>query len=408
MPVFEYTALDSRGRKRQGIINADDTKEAVAKLRGQSLYPSRIAAVAAEQPRQPGIRTKPRLFRSRVARGDLVVVLRQLATLMSAGIPLAEALDSVVKQTDKRSLHRLLAQVQERINEGSSLAAAVAEQPQAFPSTFAAMIRAGENSGTLELVLERLADFGEQQLALTRKLQSSLAYPVLIFLVSLGVVFFLMAYVVPRVSGIFLDFEQALPLPTLILMRVSGFVQAYWWSLPLLIALGWLAGKHLLSTARGKAFWDRHILRIPLLGRIVHAILIARVSQTLGTLLQNGVSLLHSMSIARNVVSNTVLQKALDEAMREVSEGGGLSVPLSRQGVFPAGMVQLVASGEQSGQLDAMFLKVAQSSESFVTNKISLLTSLLEPIMILVMGAIVGFVVLAVLLPIFDMSQLVR
>jgi general secretion pathway protein F len=408
MPVFEYIALDKKGRKKQGIVNADDSKEAIEKLRGQQLYPSRIAPIASERSRRRGGGTRQRLFGQRVNRGDLVVVLRQLATLMSAGIPLAEALDSVVKQTDKRSLHRLLAQVQERINEGSSLAGAVGEQPQAFPATFAAMIRAGENSGTLELVLERLADFGEQQLALTRRLQSSLAYPILIFLVSLGVIFFLMSYVVPRVSGIFLDFEQALPLPTLLLMKVSGFVQAYWWGFPLLIALLWLAVKHFLSTERGKAFWDRHLLRLPLIGRIVHNIIIARVSHTLGTLLQNGVSLMHSMAIARNVVSNSQMQRALDETIRDVSEGSSLASPLSKQSVFPASMVQLVASGEQSGQLDQMFLKVAQTSENFVSNKISLLTSLLEPIMILVMGAIVGFVVLAVLLPIFDMSTLVR
>ncbi|WP_027370959.1 type II secretion system inner membrane protein GspF [Desulfovermiculus halophilus] len=406
MPVYEYIALDRKGKEHKGIISADSGRMVQDSLRRDGLYPRRIDPLPAQSaPSLSGWRS--RLF-NRVNSGDLVVAIRQLATLLSAGIPLASCLDSVLQQVKKGGLYRTLAQIRERINEGSSLAAAMEEQRQAFPPTYAAMVRAGESSGTLELVLERLADFGEQQESLKRKLQSSLAYPALILLVSLGVVFFLMSYVVPKVTQIFLDFEQALPLPTIILIQISEVFHAYWWVVPLLLAAAGLALKRMASSSRGRPVLDAWLLRMPLLGSLLHHIVLSRYCHTLGTLLKNEVALLQALKIVRNVVSNSLVQQATDRIIKEVSEGSSLAKPMARGTLFPPTMVQLVSAGEQSGQLDAMFLKVAQNSENYVSNRLTALTSLLEPVMILVLGGIVGFVVLAVLLPIFDMSQLIR
>ena len=407
MPVYEYTALDSKGREKKGEINAETSRLALEQLRVHNLYPSHIKAVSS--PGTDASRKKSGFsFLTRVNQGDLVVVIRQLATLLSAGLPLAACLNSVLEQTRKGPLHRVFVQIRERINAGSSLAAAIEEQGQVFPPSFAAMVKAGESSGTLELVLERLAEFSEQQQELKRKLQSSLAYPVLILIVSLAVIFFLMSYVVPKVSQIFLDFEQALPLPTLILISISDVLHLYWWVVPCGIVVFWLVFRRIRATSRGRFLLDRCSLRLPLVGPILHSIVIGRFSHTLGTLLKNEVTLLQSLKIVRNVTGNTVLQHNVDAVINDVSQGSSVSKTLQKGEVFPTTMVQLVAAGEKSGRLDSMFLKVAQSSEEYVTNKLSMLTSLLEPVMILVLGGIVGFVVLAVLLPIFDMSQLVQ
>jgi general secretion pathway protein F len=409
MPVYEYTALDKRGKERKGIVNAESSRLALNKIRGQGFYPRQIEVVQSGT-RERGKRTRRRLFSftRKVSHGDLVVTMRQLSTLLSAGLPLASCLDGILQQLDKGPMHRVIAQVRERVNEGSSLAAALDEHRGVFPPTFSAMVRAGESSGTLELVLDRLAEFSEQQQALRRQIQSSLAYPILIFLVSMGVIFFLMSYVVPKVTQIFLDFEQALPLPTLALMQISSFIHAYWWLFPAVIVLGFYACRRFAATQRGRSFIHSRLLKLPVLGPLLHHVILSRFCHTLGTLLKNEVSLLQSLQIVRSVVSNTVLQQAVDSVVKEVREGSDLARPMSQRPIFPPTMVQLVAAGEQSGQLDAMFLKVAQNSEEFVTNKLAMLTSLLEPIMILVLGGFVGFVVLAVLLPIFDMSQLIQ
>ena len=407
MPVYHYIALDQNGREEQGEVNAETNRLALQKLRNRNLYPSHLEVVQA-----PGSKasrkTIKRLFLRRINQGELLVVLRQLATLLSAGIPLSACLDSILEQTHKGALRRVVLQIREQINEGSSLSEAFEKQGSTFPHFFAAMVKSGESSGTLELVLERLAAFSEQQQNLKQKLQTSLAYPVLILLVSLGVVFFLMLYVVPKVSQIFFDFEQALPLPTLVLIRVSEVVQQYWWVFPLGAAAVGIAFTRIQNTSRGRLFFDRLFLRLPLIGSILHNIVIGRFAHTLGTLLKNDIALLQALQIVRNISDNSLLQHNVDAVIREVSQGRPVAATLQKGSIFPVAMTQLVAAGEKSGQLDDMFLKVARTSEDFVTNKLTLLTSLLEPVMILLLGGIVGFVVLAVLLPIFDMSRLVH
>jgi general secretion pathway protein F len=406
MAVFEYVAIDTLGKKRKGIINAESPGIAGQKLKGQGLFPTSLEEVRAAKAQ---VRRKTRLlFAPRVSQVDLVATIRQLSTLLSAGLPLVQTLTGVLEQMADGALKRILAQIRERVNEGMSLAAAMEEHPQVFGQAFTAMIKAGESSGTLELVLERLADFSEQQLALKRKVQSTLAYPLLMLMVGLSVIFFLMTYVVPKVTQIFLDMNQALPLPTTLLIGASSLFQSFWWVLLLLILGILLFLRRFKRTPKGKEAIDRMVLKTPLLGEIVRKLAVSRFARALGTLLANEVPLLTALDIVRTVVGNSVLTKSIDAVRIQVSEGRSMAQPMAGSEFFPSMVVQMVAAGEQSGQLPEMLLKVADIYENEVSTRLSTMTSLMEPVMILVLGAMVGFVVLAVLLPIFEMSHLIR
>jgi general secretion pathway protein F len=407
MPVFEYVAIDRAGKNRKGIIDADSARAARQKLRSDGIYPTRLEETQADEITEKPSRLPFRLPLQRVRRAELVSTTRQLATLLAAGLPLVSALSGVLEQVKRPALRKVLSQVRERVKEGMSLANAFMEHPAVFPSVYTAMINAGETSGTLELVVERLADFGEQQLALQRKIRSTLAYPLLMLIVGVGVVVFLMAYVIPRVTQIFVDMKQELPLPTTILIGVSDLFQRYW-PLAILAIVGcFFAARYYVRTDAGRRRYDRMLLKLPVVGVIVEKVAIARITRTLGTLLHNGVPLLNSMEIVRSLVGNVVLRQALEEARQEISEGASITAPLARGGVFPPSVIQMISVGEQSGNLEGMLFKVAETFDSEVETSVTTFTSLLGPFMILFLAFFVGFVVLAVLLPIFEMSQLV-
>jgi general secretion pathway protein F len=407
MPVFEYVAIDRAGKNRKGIIDADSARAARQKLRSDGIYPTRLEETHAAEISETPSRLQFKLPLQRVRRAELVSTTRQLATLLSAGLPLVSALSGVLEQVKRPALRKVLSQVRERVKEGMSLANALMEHPAVFPSVYTAMINAGETSGTLELVVERLADFGEQQLALQRKIRSTLAYPLLMLIVGVGVVVFLMAYVIPRVTQIFVDLKQELPLPTTILIGVSELFQKYW-PFALLAVIGcFFAARYYVNTDAGRRRYDRMLLKLPVVGVIVEKVAIARITRTLGTLLHNGVPLLSAMEIVRSLVGNVVLRQALEEARQEISEGASITTPLARGGVFPPSVIQMISVGEQSGNLEGMLFKVAETFDSEVETSVTTFTSLLGPFMILFLAFFVGFVVLAVLLPIFEMSQLV-
>ena len=407
MPVFEYVAIDKAGKNRKGIIDADSARVARQKLRSDGIYPTHLEETQADKISEKPSRLQFRLPLQRVRRAELVSTTRQLATLLSAGLPLVSALSGVLEQVKRPALRKVLSQVRERVKEGMSLANAFMEHPSVFPSVYTAMINAGETSGTLELVVERLADFGEQQLDLQRKIRSTLAYPLLMLIVGVGVVVFLMAYVIPRVTQIFVEMKQELPLPTTILIGVSSLFQRYW-PVALLVIVGcFFAVRHYVKTDAGRRRYDRMLLKLPVVGVIVEKVAIARITRTLGTLLHNGVPLLSSIEIVRSLVGNVVLRQALEEARQEISEGASITAPLARGGVFPPSVIQMISVGEQSGNLEGMLFKVAETFDSEVETSVTTLTSLLGPFMILFLAFFVGFVVLAVLLPIFEMSHLV-
>ncbi|MFP4070964.1 MAG: type II secretion system inner membrane protein GspF [Desulfovibrionales bacterium] len=405
MAVFEYTAIDSFGKKRKGIVNADSPGIAGQKLRSQGLFPTLLDEVrSARETRKSSVK----LFTRRVNQVDMVSTIRQLSTLLSAGLPLIQAISGVLEQMRESPLKKILAQIRERVNEGMSLAAAMDEHPQHFSKAFTAMIKAGESSGTLELVLERLADFSEQQLALKRKIQSTLAYPGLMLVVGISVIIFLMSYVIPKVTQIFLDLQQALPLPTILLIETSNLFRNFWLVFLIVAVVLFFVLRRHYRTKSGKALYDRLVLRVPLVGDLIRKLAISRFARTLGTLLANDVPLLTALDIVKNVVSNDLLTTQVEEIRTQVSEGQSMVSPMSRGSFFTGLVVQMVSAGEQSGQLPEMLLKVGEIYENDVSTKLTTITSLMEPVMILFLGGMVGFVVLAVLLPIFEMSSLVR
>jgi len=408
MPIYEYLALDDRGRRIKGVIDAVNAVGARQKLRESSVFPTEL--------KETGGRHKDAVERSgnggifgKIRFSDIAVMTRQLATLLGAGLPLVPALAVLVSQTNHQQLKNTLARIKEEVNEGKSLTAGMSLFPQIFSPFYINMVKAGEASGTINLVLERLADFSENQQALGTKIRSALAYPLIMFFVGAMVIFFLVTFVVPNITKIFEEMHQTLPGITILLIAVSSFLKSFWWILLLLLFASFLTVRYaIVRTERGRHLWDRMKLKAPLVGSLNRKIAVARFSRTLGTLLQSGVPLLASLEIAANVVNNRLMGDAVRQAAKDVEEGQSLSLPLSRSGLFPPMASEMIAVGEQSGNVEAMLSRIADAFERETAAQIMTLTSLLEPLMILVMGFMVGFIVVSVLLPIFEMNQLVR
>ena len=408
MSVFEYVALDEKGRQRKGFVDAPGIAAARQKLREENVYPVEINQAAdRKEPSLAGV-LKINIW-ERVSANDVSMFTRQLSTLLGAGMPLVPSLSILMKQAKNPLLKKSLAQIREQVNEGKSLTESMSGFPQIFPPFYLNMVRAGEASGTINLVLERLADFSENQQILMNKIRSALAYPIIMFFMGSAVIFLLMAFVVPKITGIFADMNQTLPLITIILITISNFLKSFWWLILILLAAGVAAFKYMTTnTEGGKRQWDNAKLKIPVWGQVNRKIAIARFSRTLATLLQSGVPLLSAMEIVRNVVNNIIIGEAISKASKDLEEGKGLSGPLTQSGIFPPLVIEMIAVGEQSGTLERMLNRIATAYETEAQSDIMVMTSLLEPVMILVMGLGVGFIVVSILLPIFEMNQLVR
>jgi general secretion pathway protein F len=408
MPVYEYTALNDKGKKLKGIIDAQSTVAARQKLRESNIYLTDLQETSGAKKDSPLKQPLGGLFR-KVGSREVTVMTRQLATLLGAGLPLVQSLATLIAQTSHPQLKTILSQIKEEVNEGSSFSQTMTHYPQVFPAFYLNMVRAGEASGTLHLVLERLADFSEKQQALKGRVRAALAYPLFMFLIGSVVLFFLVAFVVPNVTRIFDEMHQTLPLITILLIGVSRFLETFWWLIAAGLIGAFVALKYFLSkTQKGRTLLDRTLLALPVVGQMNRKIAVARFSRTLGTLLESGVPLLASLEIVRNIVGNSLISDAIQKAGNDVREGQSLSAPLARSGLFPAISVEMISVGEQSGNLEPMLYRIAEAYEKEVESSITMLTSLLEPIMILVMGLAVGFIVVSILLPIFEMNQLVR
>jgi len=408
MSVYEYVALDEKGRERKGFVDATGAQAARQMLRERGIYPVDIAPAREKKESALAVATDLPLGRN-VSPADVAVFTRQLATLLGAGIPLVPSFGVLLAQTKNPVLTKILAQVRSDINEGKSLTASLEAFPRVFPPFYINMVKAGEASGTLNLVLERLADFSEGQQALLSKIRSALAYPLVMGLVGTLVIFLLMTFVVPRITEIFSDMKQTLPVITLILIGVSSFLKSFWWLILFVAAAGAAAFKYFISaTQSGRRFWDAVRLRAPVWGGVNRKIAIARFTRTLATLLQSGVPLLAAMDIVRNVVNNVFIGEVIAQAAKDVEEGQSLSAPLAQSGLFPPMVTEMIAVGEQTGSLEKMLNRIATTYETEAQSDVMIMTSLLEPIMILVMGLLVAFIVFSILLPIFEMNQLVR
>lgn len=400
MPLFEYSGLDPQGRKTSGTVDGPGRKAVIQQLRSRGIFPTDLREVAGQR-RRPVLR----FGGQRLPSGVLAAATRQLATLLGAGLALDEALQTVGGQADQPLLERTFASIREEVLQGGTLHQALAGHGQIFPTLFVNMVQVGEDSGTLDQSLHRLADFLENQARMRARIQAALAYPVLMTLVGGGVLAFLFVFVVPKIVGMLDELEQALPWPTLLLIGLTDFLARWWWLIGLLAIAALFGLRRYRDTAPGRLHTDRLLLRAPLFGRLQLLIATARFARTLGTLLQSGVPLLKALDIARNLLGNRLLNQAIETAGNSVREGGSLSASLRQTAVFPPMLAQVAAAGEKSGQLEEMLFRVADSYEHQTDLSIAGLLSLLEPLMILVMGTVVGFVVLAILLPIFQASQ---
>lgn len=400
MPVFAYEALDDRGKKLRGIVEADSARGARGELRRQGIFPTEVHEEAAATRRRSG-------GEARISQAELALVARQLATLLTAGLPVVEALAALGEQTDRPGVERVLSHVRDAVTQGSSLADAMADHPASFPPLFVGMVRAGEAAGALDLVLERLALYAESQLQLQGKVRNALAYPVLMFLVAGGIVFFLLSFVVPKVTKIFAGQQESLPLPTRLLLGLSNGLAEWWWLVALLLVAALLAAISFIRKPEGRKRIDRILLTMPLLGPLLTRIAVGRFSRTLATLLAGGIPLLEALALASDTSGNTALGAAVEEARAGVREGGSLGELLRASGLFPPLLIRMIAVGERSGELEPMLIRVADAYEQEVDSALSTLTSVLEPAMIVIMGGLVLFIVLAVLLPIFEINSLV-
>jgi general secretion pathway protein F len=406
MPVFEYKALSAAGKPVQGLKEAESPKTLRAALKREGVFLTEVLGEQQQQAQQAREVNVRRWVVGRVGADDLAIMTRQLAVLVHAGIPLVEALNALVEQVEHERLKRVISDVKQRVNEGASLADALAVHARVFSTLYVNMIRAGESSGALDVVLVRLADFTESQARLRSKVMGALTYPAAMGVVGGAIMLVLFAVVIPKITKIFEDTQVTLPWTTKVLMAFSTFVSSWWWALVLLAAAGAWGFLRWKETPPGRARWDRFKLTVPVFGRLIRTIAIGRFSRTLATLLKSGVPLLSAMDIVKNIVGNVRLAEVIEQARTAIAEGESIAAPLKRSGEFPPLVHHMVAIGERSGSLEEMLGNVADAYEDQVETTVAALTSLLEPFMIVAMGVVVAFIVFSILMPILQINTL--
>jgi general secretion pathway protein F len=415
MPVYAYKGFNEKGRNVGGIVDADSPKTARQKLRKSGIYPTDLTE--SREQLVPGRAAGGAswwtsldlsgLF-ERITPQDLALTTRQLATLVGAGLPLVDCLGALRDQVDSSRQKKILSQVRERVVEGGNMADAMKAHPAVFNDLYVNMVRAGEASGALDLVLIRLAEYTERAAALRSKVRSAMTYPLFMGIASMAILFFLLSYVVPKVTRIFEETHAQLPTVTLVLLAISGFLSNYWWLLLGLIILAVVGVRLSTRTAAGRLRFDRVILRIPYFGKVMKKVALARFARTLSTLLLGGIQLVQSLDIVKHVVSNMVLSNAIEDARNSIREGHSIADPLKKSGLFPPLLVHMIAVGEKSGELEQMLARAADAYDGEVEASVSALSSIMEPVLVIFMGGVVLFIVMAILLPIFELNQLVK
>lgn len=406
MPQFYYASLDSRGKTHKGHIEAGSRQGAIYQLRSEGLIPYEIAQVSAQVGAEVPFWKRRIEWRKSVPKAEVAAMARQLATLLKAGLPLDRALYAICTGDSKSRLSQVITSLRESILGGKDLAQALSEWPNIFSTTFIAMTQAGEASGALDLVMDRLATHLEQEVALRRKARSALTYPILMLIVGLAVLVFLLSFVIPQVTQIFTDMGRQLPLPTRVLLSISDSFRQWWpFILTFLILFtffAWRMGK----SEKGRNFLQAKLFHLPLAGKIYSQVQLGNFARTLGMLLKNGVPLLKALKIVRAASLNVHIQTSIDNMILGIQAGHDLSSFMTNERLYSPIARQMTAAGEKSGQLAEMLLWVAEDAENQSETRLQALTSLLEPVMILILGALVGFVVIAIILPIFEMSTL--
>lgn len=435
MPLFDYKAFTAKGKAVSGLDEADGPAELRAKLSKDGLFLTGFVeaggkaaagkgaakAGAAKPSAKPGgaagnAPVASSIFArevdlkkvfERVKSTDLAVMTRQFGTLLKAGIPMTEALNALVEQQEAAKLRTVLSQIREKVREGGSLADALGDHRKVFPDLYINMVRVGEASGTLDIVLNRLAEFLESSVRLRSKVTAAMIYPALMFCVALVLISLMMLFVVPRMVDLFKDMGGELPLLTRILITISNFFTQTWYiALPLMIGSVWYF-RRWRATEAGRWKWDAFVLRAPIFGPVVRLVAVSRFARTLATLLKSSVPVLLSLDIVKSIVNNVILSKAIEDAKVAVREGESLAGPLQKSGLFPPMMTHMIAIGEKTGQLEEMLGNVADAYDAEVEARVTTLTAVLEPVMIVGMGIMVAFLVFAILMPMLKMNEVI-
>ncbi len=405
MPVYEYKGLNKAGKTVKGIEEAESRNALRQILQGRGVFVTDVYEGSGSRKAANRGEVDFAKMLERVTLSDIAVLTRQMATLTRAGIPLVEALTALTEQADKEELKRVLSDVRRKVNEGSSLAKALQDHPKYFSNLYVNMVKAGESSGNLDIVLDRLTGFLDAQIELKGKIIGAMVYPILMLFVGVVVLFLIFAFVIPKVTAIFQDQGEALPLVTAILIAISD-VLANWWFIiiPGSVALfvGFLQWK---KSAAGRPVWDVMILKFPIVGPLLRMIAISRFAATLATLLASGVPLLTALDIVKNILGNTRLVEVVEDARVNIREGESIAQPLKRSGEFPPLVTHMIAVGEKSGQLEEMLENIAFSYQRETDLRIQTMTKVIEPVMIVILGVAVAIIVFAILLPILQLNQ---
>ena len=401
MPAYQFTAIDASGKQQKGVLEGDSARQIRQQLRDKELIPVTVDPVE-----QKDKHNSTRWFQKKITAYDLALFTRQLSVLVAAGIPLEEALRAVGKQSEKAHVQNLLMSVRSKVMEGHSLANAL-QQAGRLPDLYIATIAAGERSGHLDLILDQLSDYTENRFAMQKKVQGAMIYPIILMLMSFAIVMGLMTYVVPDIVKTFDQNKDALPWITVALMKASDFIRVAWPFLLIASVVGFIALARFLRTSAGHYAFDRLTLKLPLFGKLSRGINAARFASTLSILTQSGVPLVDALKIGAAVSNNWVIRDSVNLAAEKVTEGGNLATQLERSGYFPPMMVQMIKSGETSGELDRMLERASTMQDREVTTLISTLLALLEPLMLVLMASIVLVIVIAVMLPIVNMNNMI-
>lgn len=408
MPLFAYKIIDSNGKEKKGTIECANRNAVKSKFLAEGYYITEIKEQLVSQSFSfDAIKALFPFGGNKVPLDEVASMTRLLATLQKAKIPLVEAIDAVAQQQEDKTMKEALIIIKGKMNEGYSFSRCARDFPNIFDDLYCNMLSAGEESGATDKVLTRLAGFMESQVDLRNKVKTAMTYPVILMFVAILVVGVLFTVVIPKLAKMFEDIDMALPFQTKVLIWLSGFIGNWWWLILILMIAGAIMFKKYISTEKGEYWWSKMLINMPVFGRVNRMVAVSRFAKTLSTLLHSGVPILNAMDIVKKIIDNKVLEKAVATARENIKEGESIAIPLKRSGEFPPIVIQMISIGEQSGDLEEMLDTLADSYEKEVRYTMDRLTSMLEPIMIVVLAVVIGFIVFAVVMPILKINDAV-
>ncbi|TCS37785.1 type II secretion system protein F (GspF) [Paucimonas lemoignei] len=406
MPAFRYEAVDAGGSTKKGVLNADSARAARADLRSQSMVPIKVEAIAAQV--DAAGQTRSRGFGDKLSTVEIALFTRQLASLLEAGLPLEQSFTALLEQAERTYVRDLIASIRSEVMAGSSLSDALSQHPRDFPDIYRALVASGEQIGQLSRVLSRLADYIERRNSLVQKVRLAFTYPAIVTIVAFAIVIFLLTYVVPQIVSVFANTKQKLPFLTVMMLAISDFVRNYGWIVAVVIIVAWLIWRRMLKNPSVKRRWHTWLLDAPLYGKFERSLNTSRFASTLAITTGSGVPILRALQTSRDTLSNVAMREQVEEATNSVREGVSLARALSAHQHFPPMLIHMIRAGEVTGELPTMLERASNAQEQDLERRALTIAGLLEPVLILAMGAVVLLIVLAVLMPIIEINQLVR